>query len=203
MSAQRATYWKRSDVPQTRASGGRLIRLQPAKRPGQRPGMHAIGCGDLRDSDRVPTEPPSGLFQLARAHLRRTAQTLATPPRSFETLLRALAQQMPFELRQTADERVEQLAMRRARVDLQAFDPDRHAALCQLVELGQGVLGRAECPVEIEDHERIAGIQSADHVFIDRAMTRGSREPLDAEFVADGREGIDLAVDALLFGTDA
>ena len=86
-----------------------------------------------------------------------TAAPTAATARGREPGLYALLDQRPLELRQRAEDMEQELALRRGGVHLLGERTERDAALLEVVHRGQQMRQRPAEPVQLPDHQAIAG----------------------------------------------
>lgn len=173
------------------------------QRPHQRPWRDAVLGRDLHARIRSRGNAALRVGKLARRKFWRSPDPLSVSPRRLDAFFRALRQRLALELRQRAEDGVDQPTVRRRRVEMQVGDVEMDAPRAQRIQLVDGVLGCAVGAVEIPDHQRVAGSEPGEHALVDRPSPGDGRELLDVQLVGQAFEPMYLAIRPLLGGRHA
>lgn len=141
--------------------------------------------GDLGGLGRPGGNPAVRIKQRGVGELRWPPEPHSALAGGIEPLPGAARQHAPLELGNPAHHRVDEVSLRRRRIDGEAGNDEGDAAPVQQVDLVESVLCRPERPVEIPDHQLVARLQPGDHRLVDRTFAADGGEGLDKVFVAE------------------
>ena len=159
--------------------------------------------GDIAAGQTVRGHGLMGLADRVFVQPARPADRPAPVPGRFHALTGAPRDQAALILRDPGEHGADQFPLIGAGIDAERDDPKEHAARPQALGGGQRLKGRAESPVEIPDHQRIAGPEAVQHLPEHGAVRGGGGDFLQIEPVADGMQALGLPVFALVAGGDA